>query len=1200
MPTAGIKVLTVGHPFKLPYEVKHLDGASGLVGAIATFRPDVIVTSSFIPGVLNNFAFEWRKRWIHVDPKAKSEDVSSQVEGCYSFNIWGVSENQKYNPLVSVYTGTKNTGDHLREAYQSLLDQTYTNWEWVVIDDASTDETWKRLCAASEEDPRIRPYRSAVPIGKIGAVKDQATRLSRGEYLVELDHDDILVDTALAELVKAFQGNPDVGFIYSNSSNFLESGGFQRFNDDFWKNRYRDTEYRGKKWLECLNPNIYDRFGPNYWDQFGYFLTVGPNHVRAFRASTFRELGGYNPNLPVADDWDLYARFFLQSKCLHLDRMLYLYRIKDNWGNTTFTRNKSIQDHLALGRNHYFREFDAFNKKRLAPKSGGGEILLTVAVPAIPSRMKTSLVSVLEELFAQAEGKPVEISCFLDNKARNLSEKRNSMIAAAKGKFIAFVDDDDEVDPDYVDALLQAIRFNQDAHCVVFDVMVHGYDPEPKLCKYGIEYKDQNAADAYYRLPNHVMAYRTEISRRHLYRKDRSGINEDFEWAVRASKDVVQQTRVKKVLYHYKYDPKQTTQKGTQRQRGATDVSYVILQATQHPAIVRCLESVRAWSPGSEIILVANGVEPDPKLQELSDQVVLLEKNLGFAAGANLGATEATRELVCFLNDDAAFVDQTPFKLIEAVGDDSPIVAPYCNRAKPPQGDIPREQTPSGDTWPDMVTGLCLMMEKSKFFDLGGFDTRLLTWEDDDLCLKAARRGWKSRIVGGTWVDHERHSTFKALGLDPNAVIAENRLKYQTLHPRIRVVAIAKDEAGPIEGFFRQFEKVTRDWCLLDTGSTDRTREIARDIGVRIESGPFENFCDARNLALQRFREGADWIIMMDPDERLDAHAIEHLEALLSKTSADILLAPLDAVYPDGARKAFVPKAFAFRALPQILWVFKVHEKVIGSKRQAMVKNALIEHVISLHDQERRGKSSGLYERLMKEEPYFTDPSYKARWTQEWPILDYDHMDDDRIAKIHCGPLVSTVIATYDRKELLEKAIASAFAQDYPNLEVVVIGDACPSLKIENPAVRWINLPKNHGAGGAVPRNYGIMFASAELIAYLDDDNEWAPDHISSLYAALRSTDSAYAFSSMRTLGKDLIFQGPKRGSIDTSCVLHKKSLIRKYGWWKDRIQAGYAHDWEFFSRWASERWAATEKPTLLYNAETSGQLDFLKQLVAQ
>ncbi|MCJ7425493.1 hypothetical protein MUP01_14695, partial [Candidatus Bathyarchaeota archaeon] len=92
-----------------------------------------------------------------------------------------------------------------------------------------------------------------------------------------------------------------------------------------------------------------------------------------------------------------------------------------------------------------------------------------------------------------------------------------------------------------------------------------------------------------------------------------------------------------------------------------------------------------------------------------------------------------------------------------------------------------------------------------------------------------------------------------------------------------------------------------------------------------------------------------------------------------------------------------------------------------------------------------------------------------------------------------------------------------------------------------------------------------------------------------------------YAFSSMSVDGKDLKFSEPKPGGIDTSCVLHRKDLILKYGWWKSREEAKiYAHDAEFFGRWKDERWACTKKPTVIYNADTSGQPEFIRALAAK
>ncbi len=1221
MPTAGIRVLVIGGKPSLPsdYVVHHLDRIHNLFGTIAQFQPDVILTYGFSPGGLSSASFELRKRWLAPDPKAPQEALVNAIEYCYSDVLWNVHQNQHKNPLISIYTPTHNTGDFLREAYQSLVDQTYPNWEWVVVDDHSSDRTWERLEALAKDDIRVRPFRSGKPLRKVGLAKHEATRLCRGEYLVEFDHDDMLTDFALAEIKAAFESDPEIGMVYSNYAGFFQSGAEHRFTGKDWDHRYKWTEYRGKKWLECDTPDIYDRFSDNFNHQFGWFLTVGPHHVRAFRAETFRKLGGYNPGLPIADDWDLFVRFFLRSKCHRVPKMLYLYRYLDNWEQTVFVRNKSIQDHLALARARYVDEAKAFNERRLAqgkketPKEA--EYLLTVVVPAIPSRMKTSLMGVMEELIRQADGKPVEVMCLLDNRARNLSEKRNDAIAKAKGKFITFVDDDDRVEPDYVDALLKTIRENPKADCVVFDVMVHGYDEEPKVCKYGTEYTgDWNAKDAYYRRPNHVMAYRTEISRRHLYRKELSAINEDFAWSATASKDIKRQVRIDKVLYHYLYNPKETTQvqgtecppmaeKGVEGEPGARsvdtkDISFVVLEAASMDCTIRCLRSIRQYAPGAEIILVENGIACSNEARALADKRVQLEMNVGFAAGCNRGAMEASRPNVCFMNNDARFLDDTPRKLLEAITSDIVVVGPYSNAAKPPQGDVPRDNVPQESRKVDMIVGLCMMMPKSVFVSEGGFDSRFLTYEDDDFCCRVRGTGYECEIVGGAFVEHEKHATFRALNMDVYKVMRDNGETFKKKHPKIRVIAIAKNEEKAIKGFFQQFESVTTDFCLLDTGSTDKTVEVAEGMGVKVKRDEFKDFASARNTAIERFEKGADWIIMLDPDERLDGHTLVYLKELLFRTHADIIYSPLRAVHVDGSTRDWVPKPFIFRNVPGIHWVLKVHEKLVGSKAQAMVTNALIDHVIAFHEDGRRQSASQMYDRLQKEEPFFNDPKYKAEMRAKWPMLDYDQRDDGRIEKIRIGPLVSAIIPTYNRAKLLERAVSSVLKQDYANIEIVIIGDGCPALDVENwkgePRVRAFNLPNNHGGVGGVPRNFGVIMSSGELLAYLDDDNAWEPDHVSSIYEAMRQKKATFGFSSMQVGGKDLGFTEPKHQGIDTSCLIHRKDLIRKYGWWSP--EAGYSLDWDFIKRFVDgkEPWVGTGKPTLTYNAETSGQKDFL------
>ncbi|MEO8487231.1 MAG: glycosyltransferase [Betaproteobacteria bacterium] len=430
------------------------------------------------------------------------------------------------------------------------------------------------------------------------------------------------------------------------------------------------------------------------------------------------------------------------------------------------------------------------------------------------------------------------------------------------------------------------------------------------------------------------------------------------------------------------------------------------------------------------------------------------------------------------------------------------------------------------------------------------------------------------------------------------------RTTFERKAPVIRVIAICRDEEAAIAGFLAQFAPLTNDRCLLDTGSTDGTIAIARAHGARVESAPFVDFATARNEAVDRFGAGADWIVMLDIDERLDADTIANIDGLARDARFDIFLAPTESLYESGARRRFIPKAFLFRRDPSLRWVFRVHEKLVGSLRQAVVRNARIEHGMALHSAARRGEAEARYEALARNEPYFSDPDFKRRIVAEWPILDYDRAGDARLASVVAGPLVSVVIPTFRRRELLQCAVRSALAQDYANLEILVVADHDPGIEgivgafADEPRVGVFDLERNHGAGGAEPRNAAIGLAKGDLIAYLDDDNAWAADHVSSVVAAMRRYDAAFAFSSMRADGLDLHFTRPERQGIDTSCVIHRKNLIERYGGWKER-SVDYAHDWELVSRWMAggEPWACTGRPTVAYGTGENGQAGFLAGL---
>jgi hypothetical protein len=171
--------LIIGKKLDLPYEVLHAPKVANILGLVAQFQPDVIVTSEFQPGALSLGSFQIRKKWIHVPADAPVDAIINAVEGCYAFNCYHEHPNEKANPLISVYTGTYNTGDYLRECYESIRTQTYPNWEWVVVDDMSRIRpgTTRRF---AQEDIRVRPFRSGKRIMKVGAVRPGNASVPQG------------------------------------------------------------------------------------------------------------------------------------------------------------------------------------------------------------------------------------------------------------------------------------------------------------------------------------------------------------------------------------------------------------------------------------------------------------------------------------------------------------------------------------------------------------------------------------------------------------------------------------------------------------------------------------------------------------------------------------------------------------------------------------------------------------------------------------------------------------------------------------------------------------------------------------------------------------------------------------------------------------------------------------------------------------
>jgi glycosyltransferase involved in cell wall biosynthesis len=249
--------------------------------------------------------------------------------------------------MISVVTPTYNTPpDILARTFASLKAQTFTDWEWVVYDDSTDDRVWRQLWGyCADERYNIRPLRGMSNIGSIGKVKRTAFMAAEGDVLVELDHDDELTPDCLKELDNAFQS--DIGFAYSDWSEHFATGGTGRYPEG-WAFGY-GGEYRvDEDWAMAAPP--VNRTTLSH-------IVSAPNHVRAWKADAYRSLNGHNPDLPVADDYELVVRTLLKYDWVHIPKRLYRQHISPKTAQRT--RNAQIQRLVGEISSSYSEALDA-------------------------------------------------------------------------------------------------------------------------------------------------------------------------------------------------------------------------------------------------------------------------------------------------------------------------------------------------------------------------------------------------------------------------------------------------------------------------------------------------------------------------------------------------------------------------------------------------------------------------------------------------------------------------------------------------------------------------------------------------------------------------------------------------------------------------------------------------------------------------
>jgi glycosyltransferase involved in cell wall biosynthesis len=117
-----------------------------------------------------------------------------------------------FSSLVSIITPCYNSARFISETIESVLSQTYQNWEMLIVDDCSTDASYEIVLEYAAKDKRIKAYRMEHNSGA-AACRNKAIELSQGEYVAFLDSDDLWLPEKLEKQLQFMQDhNADFSF----------------------------------------------------------------------------------------------------------------------------------------------------------------------------------------------------------------------------------------------------------------------------------------------------------------------------------------------------------------------------------------------------------------------------------------------------------------------------------------------------------------------------------------------------------------------------------------------------------------------------------------------------------------------------------------------------------------------------------------------------------------------------------------------------------------------------------------------------------------------------------------------------------------------------------------------------------------------------------------------------------------------------
>lgn len=205
---------------------------------------------------------------------------------------------RKFSILIANF----NNGKYFKECYETIINQTYKNWEVIIVDDASTDDSLMVILNTIKSDQRFKLFQNKENKG-CGYTKMKCIEYATGDICAFLDPDDALYSNALELSVRAFDKNHNIIATYSNMMLCDEYLGAQK---------------------------IFGNIKQIYNNRYFFNCPIQLSHFFCFCRKTYLKTEGINPKLKNAVDQDLYLKVLEMGNALFIKEVLYKYRIHKN------------------------------------------------------------------------------------------------------------------------------------------------------------------------------------------------------------------------------------------------------------------------------------------------------------------------------------------------------------------------------------------------------------------------------------------------------------------------------------------------------------------------------------------------------------------------------------------------------------------------------------------------------------------------------------------------------------------------------------------------------------------------------------------------------------------------------------------------------------------------------------------------------